>query len=108
MKSPVMALAGFEVPSFSRKVMLSGVCPGVCITSSVIVPRRILLPFFKDVCGNWYCQSFPPSSERYKPAPVAARSSREPLKKSRSEEHTSELQSRENLVCRLLLEKKKK
>src|SRR5690606_39397435 len=28
--------------------------------------------------------------------------------KVRSEEHTSELQSRENLVCRLLLEKKKK
>src|SRR5690606_39992799 len=27
---------------------------------------------------------------------------------SRSEEHTSELQSRENLVCRLLLEKKKR
>src|SRR5690606_41687037 len=27
-------------------------------------------------------------------------------KKDRSEEHTSELQSRENLVCRLLLEKK--
>src|SRR6266496_6746225 len=29
-------------------------------------------------------------------------------KKSRSEEHTSELQSRRDLVCRLLLEKKKK
>src|SRR6266511_5291880 len=29
-------------------------------------------------------------------------------RKCRSEEHTSELQSRENLVCRLLLEKKKK
>src|SRR5690606_41175836 len=28
--------------------------------------------------------------------------------KLRSEEHTSELQSRENLVCRLLLEKKKR
>src|SRR5436309_13714576 len=28
--------------------------------------------------------------------------------RKRSEEHTSELQSRENLVCRLLLEKKKK
>src|SRR5690606_39709521 len=27
---------------------------------------------------------------------------------AKSEEHTSELQSRENLVCRLLLEKKKK
>src|SRR5690606_40963276 len=33
-------------------------------------------------------------------------SSSTPLR--RSEEHTSELQSRENLVCRLLLEKKKK
>src|SRR5690606_41958712 len=29
------------------------------------------------------------------------------LVRGRSEEHTSELQSRENLVCRLLLEKKK-
>src|SRR5690606_41208088 len=29
------------------------------------------------------------------------------IPKTRSEEHTSELQSRENLVCRLLLEKKK-
>src|SRR5690606_35988190 len=29
------------------------------------------------------------------------------LVRVRSEEHTSELQSRENLVCRLLLEKKK-
>src|SRR5690606_41063615 len=31
----------------------------------------------------------------------------EPTLPLRSEEHTSELQSRENLVCRLLLEKKK-
>src|SRR5690606_41740605 len=30
-----------------------------------------------------------------------------PIAGWRSEEHTSELQSRENLVCRLLLEKKK-
>src|SRR5258707_3456527 len=32
----------------------------------------------------------------------------EPAKGQRSEEHTSELQSRQYLVCRLLLEKKKK
>src|SRR5690606_39927429 len=32
-------------------------------------------------------------------------SSSDGLRASRSEEHTSELQSRENLVCRLLLEK---
>src|SRR5207244_12176723 len=37
-----------------------------------------------------------------KPAPAAV-----PAKKSRSEEHTSELQSPDHLVCRLLLEKKK-
>src|SRR5690606_2753773 len=37
-------------------------------------------------------------------APCERARAREP----RSEEHTSELQSRENLVCRLLLEKKKK
>src|SRR5690606_18756600 len=35
-------------------------------------------------------------------------SNHQPLEVDRSEEHTSELQSRENLVCRLLLEKKKK
>src|SRR2546430_8926193 len=33
---------------------------------------------------------------------------RRPQTRQRSEEHTSELQSQSNLVCRLLLEKKKK
>src|SRR5205085_12097512 len=32
----------------------------------------------------------------------------DPESRARSEEHTSELQSQSNLVCRLLLEKKKK
>src|SRR5690606_41331963 len=41
------------------------------------------------------------SSAAASPAPPAAATG------ARSEEHTSELQSRENLVCRLLLEKKK-
>src|SRR5690349_23922523 len=39
------------------------------------------------------------------PGPCRAR---EPCSQRRSEEHTSELQSRRDLVCRLLLEKKKK
>src|SRR5688572_11794581 len=53
------------------------------------------------------------------PDPQPARESREPASARsqlsrgcralvRSEEHTSELQSQSNLVCRLLLEKKKK
>src|SRR3712207_8589415 len=37
---------------------------------------------------------------------AASASSREPPRWARSEEHTSELQSRQYLVCRLLLEKK--
>src|SRR5690606_40532290 len=39
---------------------------------------------------------------------ISIRSLQRKLKQERSEEHTSELQSRENLVCRLLLEKKNK
>src|SRR3712207_6995139 len=37
----------------------------------------------------------------------AGRGLRAPVRAGRSEEHTSELQSRQYLVCRLLLEKKK-
>src|SRR5690606_41660941 len=45
-----------------------------------------------------------PLSGQHHPRNQSRRQGRE----TRSEEHTSELQSRENLVCRLLLEKKKK
>src|SRR3712207_8834242 len=42
------------------------------------------------------------------PCSVSSTSSRPSSRSSRSEEHTSELQSRQYLVCRLLLEKKNK
>src|SRR2546430_5228511 len=42
------------------------------------------------------------------PAAAAKPSDATQLRRKRSEEHTSELQSQSNLVCRLLLEKKKK
>src|SRR2546427_8600975 len=46
----------------------------------------------------------------HEPSPLRRRSADAPLlvQRRRSEEHTSELQSQSNLVCRLLLEKKKK
>src|SRR3712207_7364980 len=47
------------------------------------------------------------SLRRHPKAQIAARVE-EMLKLVRSEEHTSELQSRQYLVCRLLLEKKKR
>src|SRR5207237_10238037 len=50
-----------------------------------------------DLIARWRSpRSAPPASHAPSPA------------KGRSEEHTSELQSHLNLVCRLLLEKKKK
>src|SRR5207249_5131817 len=42
------------------------------------------------------------------PAPSSRARGTAPRRQPRSEEHTSELQSRFDLVCRLLLEKKKK
>src|SRR5690606_40096729 len=64
-------------------------------------PRSTLFPYttlFRSLCGphNRY------EAERLLGKEFVRR------KRERSEEHTSELQSRENLVCRLLLEKKKK
>src|SRR2546430_10310960 len=41
------------------------------------------------------------------PSPTSPETHWPPLRFWRSEEHTSELQSQSNLVCRLLLEKKK-
>src|SRR5690606_42080681 len=53
----------------------------------------------------------PPPILRHKVARWRSATGDDPLPEEvqamRSEEHTSELQSRENLVCRLLLEKKK-
>src|SRR3712207_8513260 len=48
------------------------------------------------------------TGRRRRPGPAhAAREGGAPAHRERSEEHTSELQSRQYLVCRLLLDKKK-
>src|SRR5690606_26989926 len=56
-------------------------------------------------CPPRNCSIIP--DKRFSIRAVSCCRPRQPFKKSKSEEHTSELQSRENLVCRLLLEKKK-
>src|SRR5690606_42111985 len=48
-----------------------------------------------------------PGERRYHSSPGSQSAPEACREFPRSEEHTSELQSRENLVCRLLLEKKK-
>src|SRR3989454_6385535 len=78
-------------------------------------PRSTLFPYttlFRSPLGAVRSQS----SNRFVPVPRSHRrgqdrvgpgARRVPLRRRRSEEHTSELQSPCNLVCRLLLEKKK-
>src|SRR5690349_22186355 len=66
-------------------------------------PRSTLFPYatlFRSTSGACVRHARSVSSE----VPVSASTRNAP---SRSEEHTSELQSRRDLVCRLLLEKKK-
>src|SRR2546430_2891973 len=63
-------------------------------------PRSTLFPYttlFRSASSGWWASPRTPCGS------AASRRRR----RSRSEEHTSELQSQSNLVCRLLLEKKK-
>src|SRR2546422_7207367 len=81
-------------------------------------PRSTLFPYttlFRshDQSGVWLPGRHPclPPAEPgvpRSPAEWCAREGGDPVAGTRSEEHTSELQSRLHLVCRLLLEKKKK
>src|SRR5258707_9548201 len=75
-------------------------------------PRSTLFPYttlFRSRCraGPGKLRG---AGARPRPGRERARSARGPAleQNERSEEHTSELQSRQYLVCRLLLEKKKK
>src|SRR5207302_9818683 len=80
-------------------------------------PRSTLFPY-TTLFRSWVPLSFAArlwrgdlgdaASRRAERGACSAGDSRQGANRRRSEEHTSELQSRENLVCRLLLEKKKK
>src|SRR5688572_32238577 len=67
-------------------------------------PRSTLFPYttlFRSMRRGSSTRTARPGSPRTTTCPTIAR------RTGRSEEHTSELQSQSNLVCRLLLEKKK-
>src|SRR2546422_3280972 len=77
-------------------------------------PRSTLFPYttlFRSPWANAGCPERRPSHRARDGlcrAVAPSRRSRTRADPERSEEHTSELQSRLHLVCRLLLEKKKK
>src|SRR5690606_40680214 len=75
------------------------------VTHNCALPNR-----GTPICDNcWSVRRITYSDITERTRIYAGTAKRSPLEeaRSRSEEHTSELQSRENLVCRLLLEKKK-
>src|SRR2546427_4109969 len=66
----------------------------------------VSLPFVTQRAPSaWPTRNAQARSHAFPPASSAATAA---ATRARSEEHTSELQSQSNLVCRLLLEKKKK
>src|SRR5215469_17121543 len=74
---------------------------------------RSLRDWSSDVCSSDLIASSPPQGapqvdQQLLPKTPDDVQSISPPVPGRSEEHTSELQSRRDLVCRLLLEKKKK
>src|SRR2546429_6964714 len=75
-------------------------------------PRSTLFPYttlFRSREDAWLAElrAIDPAPFGGRPEAVAYGVMRDALEGARSEEHTSELQSRLHLVCRLLLEKKK-
>src|SRR5436309_8689969 len=73
-------------------------------------PRSTLFPYttlFRSYTNSNHSQTTGIRGMRVRTYHHAAGESIDRYGLARSEEHTSELQSRENFVCRLLLEKKK-
>src|SRR2546427_6082720 len=103
-RTPAMALLGFRLSySMTKTSCTSTFTPGIlilmrfCLTfaseSPILIPKsdtsvvlKCAMSMTSDSVSS-YCSAFTADD--------------------RSEEHTSELQSQSNLVCRLLLEKKK-
>src|SRR2546422_2880772 len=73
-------------------------------------PRSTLFPYttlFRSRSGRCSCVALSACAPVTHSATISTSGSSERRERTRSEEHTSELQSRLHLVCRLLLEKKK-
>src|SRR2546430_5641601 len=68
-------------------------------------PRSTLFPYTTLFRSGFHCLAFAPQRQRTFGVQIKLHAAL--AGQARSEEHTSELQSQSNLVCRLLLEKKK-
>src|SRR3712207_7350409 len=84
-----------------RRPPRSTLFPYTTLFRSMCTPtdRVLEAPMARAACTCWYSRTFSTWAHN-------TRAGRAHVTAPRSEEHTSELQSRQYLVCRLLLEKK--
>src|SRR2546427_8417586 len=78
------------------------------VLSPTILPARGVIAYTPGVIGGQWALYKQQYSNCMPPNPALCGSKTSSLDYGRSEEHTSELQSQSNLVCRLLLEKQNK
>src|SRR5690606_40099522 len=89
----ILTATTFILGGFLREQFCIYMCPWPRIQSTMMDENSLIVTY-----KEW----------RGEPRGSLKQVKNDPENFGRSEEHTSELQSRENLVCRLLLEKKKK
>src|SRR5260221_9302400 len=104
--------AGTKAPEINLPAIFNGKDEGKFSLQAALNQGPVLAAFFKVSCPT--CQYAFPYLERIykahggKKITIVGISQNDRSDTARSEEHTSELQSHSDLVCRLLLEKKKK
>src|SRR2546430_9006820 len=91
----------FPSPPFFRSEAASRAAADPAVREAMVAEQRRLL-----ATGDWVAEGRDIGTVVAPDAAVKVFLTASP--EERSEEHTSELQSQSNLVCRLLLEKKKK
>src|SRR5690606_41885473 len=105
----VVVASARVVPSFAHSGSLSSLRSAAAATATYPLSLHDALPIYGQCRAGVDRRDHRRFDRPGRPGrgPVQPRLLRKLPQGPRSEEHTSELQSRENLVCRLLLEKKK-
>src|SRR6266702_282109 len=95
-------------PHAAARLNDSSVAPMLTAPSPKYVTATLSVPACRCAHAEPAANGTPPPTIAFVPMAPASRHRRciEPPRPWRSEEHTSELQSRGHIVCRLLLEKK--
>src|SRR2546429_517378 len=108
LRRPATRGLGMTIALSAIPLLLTGAVNGglASVACAQVTPQR-LLESAKEP-QNWLMYSGDYAGRRYSTLDQINTKNAASLVPKRSEEHTSELQSRLHLVCRLLLEKKKK